>query len=88
LSPHTVGGKFAKCASISENSSLIKSTLPSAQKIVENIFKNDYALLQIPRICLIRMLSDIPLSAVKNVPIPMKHGSFSVVHFQYRDIPY
>jgi hypothetical protein len=22
------------------------------------------------------------------VPIPMKHGSFSVVHFQYRDIPY
>jgi hypothetical protein len=24
------------------------------------------------------MLSDIPLSAVKNEPIPMKNGSFSV----------
>jgi hypothetical protein len=44
------------------------------EKTVENQFTNDYALLQIPTICLIRMLSDIPLSA----PIPMKHGSFAV----------
>jgi hypothetical protein len=35
------------------------------EKTVENQFKNDYALLQIPRICLIRMHRDIPLSAVK-----------------------
>jgi hypothetical protein len=48
------------------------------EKPVKNKLKNDYALLQIPRICLIRMLSDIPISAVKNALIPMKHSSFSV----------
>jgi hypothetical protein len=48
------------------------------KKTVENEFKNDYALLQITRICLIRMRRDIPLSVVKNAPVPMKYGSFSV----------
>jgi hypothetical protein len=78
LKAHSVGGKFAKCASDSENTNLLKSTVLSAKKTVENQFKKDNALLQIPRICLIRMLSVIPLSAVKNAPISMKHSSFSV----------
>jgi hypothetical protein len=48
------------------------------EKTVKNNLKNGDALLQIPRICLIRMLRDIPLSAGKNEPIPMKYGSFPV----------
>jgi hypothetical protein len=81
LKVHFVGGQLAKCAS---NSEYIRLSVSSKvqyhppEKTVKNKFKHDYALLQIPRIYLFRMLSYIPLSAVKNATIPMKHGSFSV----------
>jgi hypothetical protein len=51
------------------------------EKTVVNKFKSviiGVLLMQITRICLIHMVSGIPLSAVKNTLIPMKNDSFSV----------